>query len=107
VLLTLGRDGVLVSDGTTVSRLPVVPIEVANASGAGDAFTAAAIAALADGHSLTRAARIATLVAALRLRSVDPAAPLPAWPVIVEQARSYEQPTASLLISPTPPRPTE
>ncbi len=104
VLLTLGRDGVIVSDGTTVKRLPVAPIDITDASGAGDAFTAAAIAALLDGHSLTVAARIGTLVAAYRLRTMDLAAPLPAWPVIVEQARSYEQPTAALLISPRPPR---
>jgi fructokinase len=104
VLLTLGRDGVVVSDGATIKRLPVAPIDITDSTGVGDAFTAAAIAALSDGHNLTTAARIATLVAAYRLRAMDLAAPLPAWPVIVEQARSYEQPTASLLISPRPPR---
>jgi sugar/nucleoside kinase (ribokinase family) len=54
----------------------------------GDAFTAAAIIALIDGHSLTMAARIATLVAAYRLQAMDIAAPLPAWRVLVEQART-------------------
>jgi sugar/nucleoside kinase (ribokinase family) len=107
VLLTLGRDGVVVSDGTRVSRIPVIPIDVVDSSGVGDAFTAAASTALLDGHDLVTAARIATLMASFRLRLPDLAAPLPAWRVIVEQARSYEESTASMLLSPRPPRLSE
>jgi len=103
VLLTLGREGVLVSDGHAVTRLPAIPVEADDTVGVGDVFTAAAITALIDGHSLVTAARIGTLVASYRLRTMDHAAPLPAWPVLLEQARAEEEPTAAMLVSPRPP----
>ncbi len=88
VMLTLGRDGVVVSDGRTVQRVPAVPIAGASTGGLGDAFTAAAITALLNGESLVGAARLGTLVASLRLRNGDRAAPLPALPILIQQIRA-------------------
>jgi sugar/nucleoside kinase (ribokinase family) len=102
VLLTLGREGVLVSDGQEVTRLPATPVATDDTAGIGDVFTAAAITALIDGYSLLTAARIGMLVATYRLHAMDHAAPLPAWRVLVEQARDEDEPTAALVTSPRP-----
>ena len=88
VLLSLGRDGVVVSDGRTVERVPAIPLAVPSTSGVGDAFTAGAITALLHGESLVGAARLGTLVASLRLRNNDRAAPLPALPILMDQIRA-------------------
>lgn len=88
VMLTLGREGVVVSDGATVERIPVIPLAVPSTSGVGDAFTAAAITALLHGESLVKAAQLGTLVASLRLRNNDRAAPLPALPILLQQIRA-------------------
>ncbi|CAA9221053.1 MAG: hypothetical protein AVDCRST_MAG93-450, partial [uncultured Chloroflexia bacterium] len=75
IMLTLGREGVVVSDGRTIERIAAIPLDVANTSGVGDAFTAAAITALLHGETLTGAARLGTIVASYRLRNPDRAAP--------------------------------
>ena len=92
VLLTLGREGVIVSDGRTVQRLPAIPIASADTAGVGDAFTAGALAALIDRLDLVTAARIGMTVASYRLRVADRAAPLPAWSLIRDEARAAEEP---------------
>ena len=102
VLLTLGREGVIVSDGRSLKRLSAIPLDVAATSGVGDAFTAAAIMALLDGQTLTTAAQLGMLVASYRLRTPDRAAPLPAWPSLLEQVRMSEETLPSL--STTAPR---
>jgi len=45
VVVTLGAAGALWTDGTTVDRVPAVPAEVVDTTGAGDAFTAGLLAA--------------------------------------------------------------
>jgi sugar/nucleoside kinase (ribokinase family) len=91
IMLTLGHEGVVVSDGSTVERIPAMPFGVPSASGVGDAFTAAAIVALLHGESLTGAARLGTIVAGYRLRNKDLAAPLPALPTLFQQVRSNDE----------------
>jgi sugar/nucleoside kinase (ribokinase family) len=91
VLLTLGRDGVIASDGQTIQRLPAVPIEATDTVGAGDAFTAGALAALLDGHDLFTAARVGMVVASYKLRAPEYSGPLPRMAVLVEQAFAGEE----------------
>ena len=91
VLLTLGREGVLISDGSSVQRLPAVPIDAADSFGVGDAFTAGALAALVDGHSLVTAARVGMLVAGYKLRAPNYTGPLPRWATLVEQVRANDE----------------
>ena len=91
VLLTLGREGVLISDGNSVQRLPTVPLDVVEAVGAGDAFTAGALAALVDGHSLVTAARVGMLVSGYKLRSPNYTGPLPRWATLLEQVRAQNE----------------
>jgi fructokinase len=86
VLLTLGKQGVIVSDGVMVRRLPAVAVETPDAVGAGDAFTAGAITALIRKHDLLTAAQVGTVVAAYMLRAPRDTGPLPRWAALLQQA---------------------
>ncbi len=78
VLLTLGSLGVLVGDEDRVIQLPAYPVKtVCDTTGAGDAFTAGAITGRLMGLSLTRAARLGTAVAALKIRRTGAQSGLP------------------------------
>jgi ribokinase len=69
VVVTLGADGALWTDGTAVERVPAEPAEVVDTTGAGDAFAAGLLAARADGASpraaLVAGCRAAALAVAL------------------------------------------
>ncbi len=69
VVLTLGADGLLVRgrDGARTCRLPAVPSEPVDATGAGDALVAATIHGLATGVDVFAAVRRGTLAAALTI----------------------------------------
>ncbi len=79
VLLTLGKDGVLVADGASHTALMAEPIDVVDATGAGDAFTAGVLLALIEGLDLVTAARLGQRVTAAKLRAVGHSAMLPSW----------------------------
>jgi pseudouridine kinase len=69
VVLTHGAHGAVVADarGTAqISALPLTPVDV---TGAGDALIAGTLFGLVTGHSLEKAVRTGTLVAALTLES--------------------------------------
>ena len=70
VILTMGRDGILVSDDGDVSHVPVRPVEVVDATGAGDSFWAGFLTALLDGNSLVRCALFARSVVERKLVTV-------------------------------------
>ena len=65
VVVTLGGDGALVVEGDTVEQVPVIPVPVVDTTAAGDAFCGGLVDALADGTSITDAARWAARVAAV------------------------------------------
>jgi sugar/nucleoside kinase (ribokinase family) len=58
VVVTLGADGALWTDGTAVERVPAEPATVVDTTGAGDAFAAGLLAARAQGAT-PRAALVA------------------------------------------------
>ncbi len=65
VIMTRGGDGALVCDASGVTPVPAVPARaVVDTTGAGDAFTAAAAVALAQGESAVSAAGFAARVGA-------------------------------------------
>lgn len=72
VVLTMGVEGVLVSDGGVLTHIPARPIEVMDATGAGDAFWAGFLVALLDGNSLERCALFAREIVERKLSSVGP-----------------------------------
>ncbi len=64
-VLTMGGDGVLLRDELCTTRIPAIPVEAVDTTGAGDAFTAALAVALAEGRTLAEAGQRANLVAAI------------------------------------------
>ncbi|MEI7447058.1 MAG: sugar kinase [Burkholderiales bacterium] len=77
VLLKLGAEGVLASDGTHRERIPGHRVDAVDATGAGDCFCGACLARLAAGDTLWDAARYANAAAALSTTGWGAVAPLP------------------------------
>jgi 2-dehydro-3-deoxygluconokinase len=77
VLLKLGSEGALVSDGSRRERMAGYKVQAVDATGAGDCFCGACLARLAAGDSLWDAARYANAAAALSTTGFGAVAPLP------------------------------
>ncbi len=73
VVFTLGRQGSLVSeDGAILERLPARPLQVVDATGAGDAFWSGFLRAYLDLQPLPRCLRFAREVAEIKLQTLGP-----------------------------------
>jgi ribokinase len=86
VLVTMGADGALLVTGgdearpratVEVERLPALPVDVVDSTGAGDAVNGALAAELAAGRPLREAARFAMAAAALSTRAAGARAGMP------------------------------
>jgi 2-dehydro-3-deoxygluconokinase len=77
VVLKLGSEGALVSDGTRRERLPRHSVQLVDATGAGDCFAGNLLARLCAGDCLFDAARYANAAAALAVQGFGAVAPLP------------------------------
>lgn len=71
VFISLGADGVYAASRTQRLRLPVVPSRSVNATGCGDAFTAALACAALDGCDLEASARFGLAAAAIAAESAE------------------------------------
>jgi adenosine kinase len=70
---TLGQDGAAIHRaGAPTIRVPAAPVEPKETTGAGDAFRAGFLAAIASGLDLERAAQLGNLIAAYALETVGP-----------------------------------
>jgi fructokinase len=79
VVMTLGKDGVLVQYQTEVLRLPSLATDIIDATGAGDAFWSGLYAALLHGESLQDTIQAGLLCSAYNLRSVGSITNLPPY----------------------------
>ena len=77
VVLTLGADGLFVSEDTGFARIAAETVTVRDTTGAGDAFNGAFAAALAGGMPLLDAAARANRVAALKVERHGAALAMP------------------------------
>lgn len=77
VVLKLGGDGAVASDGTRRERIAGHRVEVVDATGAGDCFAGNLLARMALGDSLFDAARYANAAAAIAVQGFGAVAPLP------------------------------
>lgn len=77
VVLKMGSEGAVVSDGKQRTRIAPLRVQVADATGAGDCFAGNLLARLCRGDSLTAAARYANAAAALSVQGRGAVAPLP------------------------------
>ena len=73
VILTMGKDGTLVSErGEITGYVPARPVEAHDATGAGDAFWAGFLAAMLDGEPPLRCALFSREIAEMKLERVGP-----------------------------------
>lgn len=72
VILTLGADGALVSNGTEKVHLPSVATDVVDATGAGDAFWSGFYAGIAKGQTVLDAVNYGMKISAYKLKHVGP-----------------------------------
>lgn len=77
VVITLGEKGAFVSDGRRQELLPGHVVEVADTTGAGDAFVGGLACLLAEGRDIFAAARFANAAAALSVRRPGAARSMP------------------------------
>lgn len=77
VVVTLGADGVLASDGNDQQFIASMRIDALDATGAGDCFTGAYLAGRLRGQSVFEAARWANVAAALSTCGLGAVAPIP------------------------------
>jgi sugar/nucleoside kinase (ribokinase family) len=84
VVLTLGKDGALVSNGKKVEKIPSLAKKVIDSTGAGDAFWSGMYYSLLKGEDIFEAAKLGSATAAARVESVGSDTPLPPIKEIVK-----------------------
>jgi len=83
VVLTMGEQGILVSDAGDKLYIPVREIEVLDATGAGDAFWAGFLVALLDGNPLKQCTLFAREIVERKLSTVGP------FPDVIDRVEIY------------------
>jgi ribokinase len=76
-VMTLGRRGCVVADGSTVARVKAFEVEVVDTTGAGDAFEAGFVFSLLKGLDAKSAALLGCAVAAIKCTKLGAQAGLP------------------------------
>lgn len=72
VVLTMGGAGMILSTGDVQTFIPAQPVQIVDATGAGDSFWAGFLVALLDGNSLERCALFAREVVGRKLVRMGP-----------------------------------
>ncbi|MUG46253.1 carbohydrate kinase family protein [Paenibacillus woosongensis] len=85
VIMTLGKDGAIVSNGRETFSFDSLATEVVDTTGAGDAFWSGFYAALIKGHSIREALHLGFAVSAYKLRFTGAVVHLPRLDVIKKQ----------------------
>lgn len=84
VILTMGKDGSLMSDGANTIRIPSVDAKIVDPSGVNDAWHAGLYHAMVEGKELPNAILFANAVAAYALQQPGTLVPLPSAQEISE-----------------------
>ena len=95
VVLKLGAQGCLVSDGVRRETIPGRSVPLVDATGAGDCFSGNLLARLARGMDLFEAARAANVAASLAVQGFGAVAPLPTAAEVERVLSSVPRPSAS------------
>jgi len=77
VIITLGNNGVYARSGEKEMFIPVIPVEVVETTGAGDAFNGGFVTALAEGKDFFEAVRIGNIAGALSVTKLGTAPAMP------------------------------
>jgi 2-dehydro-3-deoxygluconokinase len=84
VVLKLGADGALASDGTQRRSVPGYAVQARDATGAGDCFAGNLLAQLSSGHTLWDATAYANAAAALSVQGIGAVSPLPGRDAVLD-----------------------
>jgi sugar/nucleoside kinase (ribokinase family) len=84
VIMTLGKDGAIVSNGEETLKLETLAIEVVDTTGAGDAFWSGFYAAIIKGYPIKLALSLGMAVSAHKLKFTGAVADLPKLETIKE-----------------------
>jgi 2-dehydro-3-deoxygluconokinase len=84
VVLKLGADGALASDGTQRHSVPGYAVHARDATGAGDCFAGNLLAQLSSGHTLWDATAYANAAAALSVQGIGAVSPLPRHDAVLD-----------------------
>lgn len=84
VIMTLGKDGLLVSDGSAIHSLPSLADKVTNTTGAGDAFWSGFYAAIVNGYSVWESCQYGSAASAFKLKHLSSIAELPRFEKLKE-----------------------
>jgi len=82
VILTMGKEGALVSNGEKIVHQPSLSVTVVDTTGAGDGFWAGVYCALLNHQDIFTAAQWGSAVAAIRLKTIGSDLPLPTMQTI-------------------------
>lgn len=77
VVVTLGEGGALIAEGEEATRVPAIPIQAVDVTGAGDSFNAALAVSLSGGASLKESVRFAVRAGAYTAMHLGVIAGLP------------------------------
>ena len=88
VVMKMGIEGVMVSDGKQIQKIPAFPVKAVDATGAGDCFNGAYLARRARGEDVFASARWAVASAALSTQGYGAVAPLPTEARVAEFMKS-------------------
>ncbi len=82
VVITQGKNGGLLYDGTTVIHYPAFPVEVVDSNGSGDVFHGAFAAALCKGYDYHKACIFASAVSAIKCTGIGSRASVPSMATV-------------------------
>jgi sugar/nucleoside kinase (ribokinase family) len=85
-VIKMGREGCLVARGADRIRLPALPAQAVDTTGAGDCWDAGFLAALAAGENLPTAARIGNSCAAFCIEAVGGSTGVPPYAAVRQRA---------------------
>ena len=80
--MTLGSEGVLVSNGVETIKLETMASEIVDTTGAGDAFWSGFYAAIVEGCTIKQALNLGLAVSAYKLKYVGAVVDLPKLAVL-------------------------
>ncbi|KKO52761.1 carbohydrate kinase family protein [Paenibacillus sp. DMB20] len=85
VVMTLGKDGAIVSNGRETITFTTLATQIEDTTGAGDAFWSGFYAAVVKGYTIREALRLGLAVSAYKLKYMGAVVDLPRLEVIKEQ----------------------
>ncbi len=89
LIVTLGTQGALFSDGENSELIPAFPAQPKDTTGAGDAFNGALAAQLANQVPLADAARFAAAYAAVCVERAGAAGSMPSYEEALERQQAF------------------